>query len=162
MDHPIHYGWPGAENAGAAARDPGCRRPLQKQWDLNHTIRDIRSYILDLRPRQLTDEGLIDGLERLASEFRQNTKVEVSLAGPKEDIPDLSQSHAMSLFLICQEALANIAKHAKASRVTIDLWSTADRVLLEVSDDGLGFEVDKTSKTAKRRLKIISIEVKED
>ncbi len=121
---------------------------LQKAMeDLNHTIRDIRSYILDLRPRQLTDEGLIDGLERLASEFRQNTKVEVSLAGPKEDIPDLSQSHAMSLFLICQEALANIAKHAKASRVTIDLWSTADRVLLEVSDDGLGFEVDKTSKT---------------
>jgi signal transduction histidine kinase len=115
--------------------------------DLNHTIRDIRSYILDLRPRQLQGETLIEGLGRLISEFRQNTKVEVSLAGPKESLSDLPQLHAMSLFHICQEALANIAKHAKASKVTIDLWTTSDRVLLEISDDGQGFEPDKTSKT---------------
>ncbi len=121
---------------------------LQKAMeDLNHTIRDIRSYILDLRPRQLQGESLIEGLGRLISEFRQNTKVDVSLAGPKEPLADLPQLHAMSLFHICQEALANIAKHAKASKVTIDLWTTPDRVLLEVSDDGKGFELDKTSKT---------------
>jgi signal transduction histidine kinase len=115
--------------------------------DLNHTIRDIRSYILDLRPRQLQGENLIEGLGRLISEFRQNTKVEVSLASPKESLIDLPQLQAMSLFHICQEALANIAKHAKASKVTIDLWTTSDRVLLEVSDNGKGFELDKTSKT---------------
>jgi two-component system sensor histidine kinase DevS len=115
--------------------------------DLNHTIRDIRSYILDLRPRQLQGENLIEGLGRLISEFRQNTKVEVSLASPKETLIDLPQLQAMSLFHICQEALANIAKHAKASKVTIDLWTTSDRVLLEVSDNGKGFELDKTSKT---------------
>jgi signal transduction histidine kinase len=121
---------------------------LQKAMeDLNHTIRDIRSYILDLRPRQLQGESLIEGLGRLISEFRQNTKVEVSLAGPKEPLSDLPQMHAMSLFHICQEALANIAKHAKASKVKIDLWTTSDRVLLEVSDDGQGFEIDKASKT---------------
>ena len=121
---------------------------LQKAMeDLNHTIRDIRSYILDLRPRQLQGESLIEGLGRLVSEFRQNTKVEVSLAGPKEPFSDLPQMHAMSLFHICQEALANIAKHAKASKVTIDVWATSDRILLEVSDDGQGFEIDITSKT---------------
>ncbi len=121
---------------------------LQKAMeDLNHTIRDIRSYILDLRPRQLLGETLIEGLGRLVSEFRQNAKVEVSLAAPKEPLSDLPQLHALSLFHICQEALANIAKHAKASKVTIDLWATSERVLLEVSDDGQGFELDKTSKT---------------
>jgi two-component system, NarL family, sensor histidine kinase DevS len=121
---------------------------LQKAMeDLNHTIRDIRSYILDLRPRQLQGESLIEGLGRLVLEFRQNTKVEVSLAVPKEPLSDLPQMHAMSLFHICQEALANIAKHANASKVTIDIWTTSDRVLLEVSDDGQGFELDKTSKT---------------
>ena len=52
--------------------------------DLNRTIRDIRNYILDLRPRQLHGESLIEGLGRLVSEFRQNTKIEISLAGPKE------------------------------------------------------------------------------
>jgi two-component system sensor histidine kinase DevS len=121
---------------------------LQKAMeDLNHTIRDIRNYILDLRPRQLQGESLIEGLGRLTSEFRQNAKVEVSLAGPKEPLSDLPQMHAMSLFHICQEALANIAKHAKASKVTIDLWTTTDRVLLEVSDNGQGFDIDQTNKT---------------
>jgi signal transduction histidine kinase len=115
--------------------------------DLNHTIRDIRSYILDLRPRQLQGESLLEGLGRLISEFRQNTKLEVSLAAPKDLLADLPQMHAMSLFHICQEALANIAKHAKASKVTIDLWTTSDRVLLEVSDNGQGFELEKTNKT---------------
>jgi two-component system, NarL family, sensor histidine kinase DevS len=127
---------------------------LQKAMeDLNHTIHDIRSYILDLRPRQLQDESLIDGLGRLVSEFRQNTKVEVSLAAPKEPLSVLPQLHAMSLFHICQEALANIAKHAKASKVTIDLWTTSDRVLLEISDDGQGFDLEKTNKTVGHGLK---------
>jgi signal transduction histidine kinase len=73
--------------------------------------------------------------------------VEVILAGPKTPLSDLPEMNAMSLFHICQEALANIAKHANASKVTIDLWTTSDRVLLEVSDDGQGFEVGNTSKT---------------
>jgi len=122
-------------------------RLQQAMEDLNHTIRDIRNYILDLRPRQLQGESLIDGLGRLISEFRQNTRVEVILAGPKTPLSDLPEMNAMSLFHICQEALANVAKHANASKVTIDLWTTADRVLLEVSDDGQGFEIGKTNKT---------------
>ncbi len=122
---------------------------LQKAMeDLNHTIRDIRSYILDLRPRQLHGESLIDGLGRLVTEFRQNTKLETNLSGPKSEfIADLSATHAMALFHICQEALANIAKHANASKVSIDLWNTSERVLLEISDDGTGFDLDKASKT---------------
>jgi signal transduction histidine kinase len=138
------------ENARLLLREnpKSAEERLEKAMeDLDHTIRDIRSYILDLRPRQLQGDNLIDGLGQLISEFRQNTKVEVSLAGPKTPLSDLPQTHAMSLFHICQEALANIAKHAKASKVAIDLWVTSDRVLLEVSDDGQGFEIDKTSKT---------------
>lgn len=121
---------------------------LQKAMeDLNHSIRDIRSYILDLRPRHLQGESLIEGLGKLVSEFRQNTKVEVSLAAPKDPISNLDSAHAISLFHICQEALANIAKHAKASKVTVDLWSTPERVLLEISDNGQGFDLEKTSRT---------------
>jgi two-component system sensor histidine kinase DevS len=138
------------ENARNLLREnpEGAEERLQKAIDdLNHTIRDIRSYILDLRPRQLQGESLIDGLGRLISEFRQNAKVEVSIAAPKEPLSDLPQMHAMSLFHICQEALANIAKHAKASKVTIDLWTTSDRVLLEISDNGQGFDLENTNKT---------------
>ena len=121
---------------------------LQKAMEgLNSTIRDIRNYILDLRPRQLHDESLIEGLGRLVSEFRQNTKVEVTLAGPKDHLSDLPRVNAMALFHICQEILANIAKHANANKVTVDLWNTSDRALLEVHDDGKGFDLEKANKT---------------
>jgi two-component system sensor histidine kinase DevS len=138
------------ENARAVLHeDPeAADHRLQKVMDdLNRTIRDIRNYILDLRPRQLLGESLIEGLGRLVSEFRQNTKIEVSLAGPKDPLSDLLPLNAMALFHICQEALANIAKHAKASKVTIDLWSTSDRALLEIQDDGKGFDLEKTNQT---------------
>jgi signal transduction histidine kinase len=108
--------------------------------DLNSTIRDIRTYILDLRPRDLRDDGLMEGLKRLTAEFQQNTKAEVSLICPKSDhLGDLPQSHALALFHICQEALANVAKHAQAIKVTVGLWSSSDRILLEIHDDGRGF-----------------------
>ena len=138
------------ENARILLReDPqSAENHLQKAMDdLNRTIRDIRNYILDLRPRQLRGESLIEGLGRLISEFRQNTKVEISLAGPKDHLTDLPQINAMALFHICQEALANIAKHANANKVTIDLWATSDRALLEVHDDGHGFDLEKANRT---------------
>ncbi|MBM3151470.1 MAG: GAF domain-containing protein [Chloroflexi bacterium] len=116
--------------------------------DLNHTIRDLRAYILDLRPRQLRGESLLEGLQRLVTEFRMNAKAEIILSGPKSDLlQDLPQVHAMALFHICQEALANAAKHAAARKITVNLWGTNDRVLLEVQDDGKGFDLEKMSKT---------------
>ena len=138
------------ENARAMlVEDPkSADKRIQKAMDdLNRTIRDIRTYILDLRPRQLGGESLIEGLGRLVAEFRQNTKLEVVLAGPKEPLSDLQPVNAMALFHICQEALANTAKHANATRVTVDLWSTSDRALLEIHDDGKGFDMEKASKT---------------
>jgi two-component system sensor histidine kinase DevS len=138
------------ENARVVLReDPeSADKRMQKAMDdLNRTIRDIRNYILDLRPRQLRGESLIEGLGRLVAEFRQNTKIEVSLAGPKEPLANLRPVNAMALFHICQEAMANIAKHANASKVTIDLWSTSDRALLEIHDNGDGFDLEKASKT---------------
>jgi len=139
------------ENARLSMHDnpPNAEEHIQRAIDdLNHTIRDIRSYILDLRPRQLHGEGLAEGLQRLIAEFRQNAKVEVSLALPKGDrLTDLPQTNSMALFHITQEALANIAKHANAKKVTIDLWATSERVLLEIQDDGVGFAIDTADKT---------------
>ena len=115
--------------------------------DLNHTIRDIRAYILDLRPRQLKDENLIQGIQRLVAEFRANTLIDVMLKGPEDEFRDLPEPQAVALFHICQEALANIAKHAKAHRVDVILWTTTGRALLEVKDDGRGFDMDKVKKS---------------
>ena len=109
---------------------------------LNQTIRDLRSYILDLRPRQMGDDGLISGIKRLIAEYRANTFAEVQLTEPDYDFNTLTQTQSMTLFHICQEALANAAKHAKAKNVQISLWTTDDRILMEINDDGNGFDMD--------------------
>ena len=109
--------------------------------DLNQTIRDLRAYILDLRPRQLNGEDLMDGLRRLISEYRAHTLAEAVLTGPKESLSDLPQSHALALFHICQEALANAAKHAAAKHTDVSVWVTSERVLMEIRDNGRGFEM---------------------
>lgn len=113
--------------------------------DLNQIIRDLRSYILDLRPRQLNGEGLMDGIRRLLSEYRAHTLSEAVLTGPKEPLDDLPQSHVLALFHICQESLANAAKHASAKRLEVSVWVTSERVLMEVQDNGRGFEKEKMS-----------------
>lgn len=118
------------------------QRIQQSIADLNSAIRDIRSYILDLRPRQLHDESLMNGIQRLTTELRANTLLEINLQGPGDGFQDLNESHAVALFHICQEAMANIAKHARAHSVNVTLWKTPQRVLLEVSDDGRGFDFE--------------------
>jgi len=125
--------------------DPGnAKERVQRAIDdLNHVIRDLRSYILDLKPRQLGNDGLMNGLRRLVSEFRANTFAEVYLSGPEKELIHLPQGHALALFHICQEALANAAKHAKAKNLQITLWTTDERVLMEIHDDGRGFEMGK-------------------
>lgn len=110
--------------------------------DLNSTIRDIRLYILDLRPRKLQDEDLSSGIMRLVNEFRVNALINVNYAGPKEGVPELSQPQATGMFHICQEALANVAKHAQATQVAVNVWKTSERVLMEIHDDGRGFKVN--------------------
>jgi nitrate/nitrite-specific signal transduction histidine kinase len=124
--------------------EQASKRIAQSIQDLNSTIRDIRAYILDLRPRQLHNEDLMSGLNRLVVEFKANTLLEVTLQGPAEDISFLPKNQAVALFHICQEALANIAKHAHARRVDVVVWTTDDRMLLEVRDDGAGFDPEKT------------------
>ncbi|MHB0967597.1 MAG: GAF domain-containing sensor histidine kinase [Bellilinea sp.] len=111
--------------------------------DLNHTIRDIRTYILDLRPRQLYNESLMEGIRRLVQEFRANTLLSVNLQGSEEDMATIPDTQALALFHICQEALANIAKHARARTIAVTLWKATDRYLMEVADDGQGFDVEK-------------------
>jgi len=109
---------------------------------LNQAIRDLRSYILDLRPRQLGNDGLMSGIKRLIAEYRANTFAEVHLTEPDSELSELSQAHTLALFHICQEALANAAKHAKAKKVQISVWATDERVLMEIIDDGKGFDMD--------------------
>ena len=125
-----------------------ARMKIEQAIDgLNNSIRDIRSYILDLRPRQFRGEDLMVGLQKLVDEFSANASAKANLVGPKDGLVTLPTANATALFHICQEALANVAKHARATRTDIRLWATNNRVLLEVSDDGMGFDLRKMNAT---------------
>jgi two-component system sensor histidine kinase DevS len=125
-----------------------ARMKIEQAIDgLNNSIRDIRSYILDLRPRQFRGEDLMAGLQKLVDEFSANASAKANLVGPKDGFVALPTANATALFHICQEALANVAKHARATRTDIRLWATNNRVLLEVSDDGMGFDLHKMNAT---------------
>ncbi|MGE5250655.1 MAG: GAF domain-containing protein [Bacteroidota bacterium] len=125
-----------------------AKQRIQRAIDgLNQAIRDIRAYILDLRPRNLGNDGLMAGIRRLITEYRANTFSEVELVGPRTELKELPHSHSLALFHICQEALANTAKHSGAKKVHVSVWATADRVLLEIRDDGRGFHIEKMTTT---------------
>jgi len=123
------------------------QRIEQAMEGLNKTIRDLRAYILDLRPRQMVGQNLREGLARLVEEYRANTLAEANLVAPQDGLINLPLSHATALFHICQEALANAAKHSHARRTDIQLWATPERVLLEIADNGRGFDLRKMSIT---------------
>lgn len=115
---------------------------------LNKAIRDIRSYILDLRPREFRgEESIIQGIKRLIEEYKAHTLSEAVLVSPKNGIPKLDIDTGLALFRICQEALANVAKHANAKRTDVHIWTTDERLLLEISDDGSGFDLRRIDVT---------------
>jgi two-component system, NarL family, sensor histidine kinase DevS len=127
--------------------DQACHKIEQAIEGLNSTIGDIRSYISDLRPRQLGGRNLLEGLQRLVEEYQKNTMTEAVISAPQDGLAVLPTQHATALFHIAQEALANVAKHAHAGRTNVHLWTTNERVLLEVADNGKGFDVESTAMT---------------
>ncbi|HNQ95705.1 MAG TPA: GAF domain-containing protein [Anaerolineales bacterium] len=123
-----------------------AKRRVQSTIDgLNQVIRDLRAYILDLKPRQMGEAGLVGGIQRLVAEFKAHTSAEVQFTYTEKGLKNLPDVHSLALFHICQEALANAAKHAKAKNVHISLWRTKDRALMEIRDDGVGFDMENIS-----------------
>lgn len=110
---------------------------------LNHAIRDIRNFIVGLRPELLEQVGLVGGLASLAEEFRLSTMVDVELIVDGAGELDLPPDPTLQLLHIAQEALSNIARHAKASRASLVVRpAEGDHVILEICDNGRGFDVD--------------------
>jgi len=107
---------------------------------LNEVIKDIRNYILDLRPQRFQGKDLPSGLFELIRAFRANTLIQTDLQVDVEGDTGLSQTQASGLFHVAQEALANVAKHARARYVWVSLSRDGMYVRLSVRDDGRGFD----------------------
>lgn len=109
---------------------------------LNNTIRDIRNFILDLRPHRFKGD-LQEGLSRLVREFQANTMIHVTQVVPLEAVSGLPTSVSRTLFLTSQEALANVARHARAKTVFLEVSRELTAVTLSIRDDGKGFDTSR-------------------
>ena len=138
------------ENARLTAeRDPAktADRIHDATEALNATIRDIRSYIMNLKPDKLTSENLIQSMRRLANDFHANTLIPAVFTNKVEHLEALTQDQNNTFYLICKEGLANVAKHAHAKSVSVNFSEMKDRFVLMIIDDGVGFDTEKERKT---------------
>lgn len=104
---------------------------------IGDTAGAARQLIANLRPHVLDDHGLLAAIEWQVRQFEHRTGLQVTILGqPVEPRP--APEAELALFRIMQEALANIAKHAAASRVRIELSGGEGRLRLSVEDDGVG------------------------
>jgi len=107
--------------------------------DMGRDIDELRSLITELRPATLDQLGLRAALEDLTERFEHNSGIEVEVdlqLGAKRLDPDLETA----VYRLVQESLTNVAKHATAGGVTLQLTAGDGRLDVLISDDGQGFD----------------------
>jgi len=107
---------------------------------LSGAISEVRRISHDLRPALLDNLGLASALEHIGDEVAQRSGIQVSVSAnvQEEQLPELQ---AVSLFRVAQEALRNVERHARATQIDIRLERHSDQAVLEIFDDGQGFDV---------------------
>ena len=101
-------------------------------------LAEMRALIFELRPDSLEREGLVAALTRQAAALRARHGLEVHTEFCKE--PPLSFEEKEAFYRISQESLNNTVKHAQAERVDIRLCASQGEIVLELTDDGVGFD----------------------
>ena len=121
-----------AQNPTDRARIDDCLKVVE---DSIHSVRELSQL---LRPTILDDFGLDAGIRWLTVRFHERTGIEVEYRSEfAARLPDETETH---LFRIVQEALTNIARHSKATKVEIHLRAGASQVRLTIHDNGKGIE----------------------
>jgi PAS domain S-box-containing protein len=124
---------------------------------LESTMDTIENVMSELRPPMLDDHGLAAALDWHARNFSRRTGIAVAVRGTGPALRPALQVE-IALFRIAQEALNNVAKHARAHRVEIALDHANGECLMSVQDDGIGFDgVEDASDRPKPRLGMVTM-----
>ncbi|HVO91394.1 MAG TPA: PAS domain S-box protein [Terriglobales bacterium] len=99
----------------------------------------VHAIVTELRPVVLDKLGLIAAIEWQAGEFHERSGIVCEMHLPTEDIP-LDSDRSTALFRIFQEALTNVARHANATKVVVDLRTETTTLILTVRDNGKGID----------------------
>lgn len=108
----------------------------------NQLVGLVRNLSLKLRPQMLDDLGLLVALEWHFKRYTKQTGIAVDFR--RTALPQRLPSRLESaIFRIAQEALTNVARHARVNTVIVRLWQDTERVGLQVADEGAGLDVEK-------------------
>ena len=112
------------------------------------TLQDVMA---ELRPPMLNDYGLMSALRWYGTEFFDKTGISVDVQG-QEAVPRLAAPVELALFRIVQEAMANVAKHARATGLVLTEAEDNGTVRLTIADNGIGFDQEKLGQPEGRHL----------
>lgn len=117
------------------------REIARTQQLVEQSVDIVHRFARDLRPTVLDDLGLIPALQAYLEGFRERTGVRVNFAASAESAA-LSADRGIVLYRVAQEALTNVARHAKASLVELNIQPLDGAIVMEIHDNGSGFQVD--------------------
>ncbi|HWY40984.1 MAG TPA: MHYT domain-containing protein [Chthoniobacterales bacterium] len=113
---------------------------------LDRLLVQVRQISLNLRPSMLDDLGLIPALRSVLDERARRASIEMHFSD--HNVPEnLHTEIQMTCFRIIQEAITNVVRHARATRIDVDLHRESGKLRLLIRDNGIGFDVE--SRTAR-------------
>lgn len=131
----------GLQGTAALLRDQVVEARLQQAiGEIDRVIGDLRNYIFGLRPGVAGASGLTDALSQLGHEFEERTGIPVAIDVDQSLEQPLS-GVATHVVQMARESLSNVARHAEAATCRVSLRRSDARAVLEVDDDGVGFDV---------------------
>jgi len=104
---------------------------------IDNTFQALHRISSALRPPVLDELGVEAAIEWQTSDFQSRTGIQCAFTSTWQDL-HLDQERSTAAFRILQETLTNVARHAKASQVTVSLRRESEEMIMEVSDDGIG------------------------
>ncbi len=143
------------------ASDPDI---VERMYNLSgiveNTIGTVRKISSDLRPRLLDQLGILPAIESLLKDFRKRSGIETKMNMP--DLPvKLDSTGSITVFRIFQEALTNITRHSKCTKVEVNIALEKDQLILSVKDNGTGFNLENKIRETKS-LGLISMQERAD
>ena len=145
-------------------RDPkATSEELSKIEELaRRTTKEIRHMLFTLRPLVLESQGLIAALDAMAEKMHETYSQNVIIEAEENIVPQLEISKQTIIFYIAEEAVTNARKHAQANHIWVRLKGLdKDLVLLEVQDDGVGFNVNSVDSSYDQRGSLGMINMRE-
>lgn len=122
---------------------------------LEQIEQQLRNFSHELRPTVLDDYGLLPALKSLAERFSKRFGTPVSVDA--KSVPRFTKTTEAAMYRVAQEALNNVARHAKASRVHIRVWMSPGELHCQIRDDGVGFDPAAVPKFNKNALGLVGI-----